>query len=138
MRIKKFFLHTDNIDRDSFVWNMTGSMIMAFQSVIMLMILTRILGLYEAGLFTIAYANANLFLTIGKYGMRNFQVSDVTGQFSFHEYRLSRAVTTIVMLLVAVIYVVYVGDKNQYTLEKSLIIIWMCIFKAVEDRKSVV
>ena len=137
MRIKKFFLHTDNIDRDSFVWNMTGSMIMAFQSVIMLMILTRILGLYEAGLFTIAYANANLFLTIGKYGMRNFQVSDVTGQFSFHEYRLSRAVTTIVMLLVAVIYVIYVGDKNQYTLEKSLIIIWMCIFKAVDAFEDV-
>ena len=137
MKIKKFLLQTDNIDRDSFVWNMTGSMIMAFQSVIMLMILTRILGLYEAGLFTIAYANANLFLTIGKYGMRNFQVSDVTGQFSFHEYRLSRAITTITMVFVALAYVIYVGDKNQYTLEKSLIIMWMCIFKAVDAFEDV-
>lgn len=137
MKIKKFLLQTDNIDRDSFVWNMTGSMIMAFQSVIMLMILTRILGLYEAGLFTIAYANANLFLTIGKYGMRNFQVSDVTGQFSFYEYRLSRAITTITMVFVALAYVIYVGDKNQYTLEKSLIIMWMCIFKAVDAFEDV-
>lgn len=75
MKIKEFFLQTDHIDRDSFVWNMAGSMLLAFQSVIMLMVLTRVLGLADAGIFTIAYANANLFLTIGKYGMRNFQVS---------------------------------------------------------------
>ena len=86
MKIKSFLIQSDNIERDSFIWNMAGSMIMAFQSVIMLMILTRVLGLIEAGVFTIAYANANLFLTIGKYGVRNFQVSDVTGQFTFREY----------------------------------------------------
>ena len=90
MKIKEFILDDHNIERDSYVWNMIGSMLMAFQSVIMLMILTRVLGLKEAGIFTIAYANANLFLTIGKYGMRYFQISDVKRQFTFAEYRMSR------------------------------------------------
>lgn len=130
--MRKFLVTSRDIGRDSFVWNMAGSMLMAFQSVIMLMILTRVLGLREAGIFTIAYANANLFLTIGKYGMRNFQVSDVREQFSFYEYRSSRYITTLLMILVSVAYVVYAGSKNGYTLEKSLIIIWMCLFKVVD------
>lgn len=130
--MRKFLVTSGDIGRDSFVWNMAGSMLMAFQSVIMLMILTRVLGLREAGIFTIAYANANLFLTIGKYGMRNFQVSDVREQFSFYEYRTSRYITTLLMIFVSVAYVAYVGSKNGYTLEKSLIIIWMCLFKVVD------
>jgi O-antigen/teichoic acid export membrane protein len=137
MKIKSFLIQSDNIERDSFIWNMAGSMIMAFQSVIMLMILTRVLGLIEAGVFTIAYANANLFLTIGKYGVRNFQVSDVTGQFTFREYYLSRIVTSAAMLSVSVLYVLYAGSKNGYSMEKSMVIIWMCFFKVIDVLEDV-
>ena len=82
-KLKHFLLDSKNIDKSSFVWNMIGSMLMAFQSVIMLMIITRTLDLYSAGIFTLAYASANLFLNIGKYGMHNFQVSDMKNQFNF-------------------------------------------------------
>lgn len=93
-KLKHFLLNSKNINKSSFIWNMAGSMLMAFQSVIMLMIITRTLNLYEAGVFTLAYASANLFLNIGKYGMRNFQVSDVKRQFNFKEYNTSRIITT--------------------------------------------
>lgn len=137
MKIKKFLMSEENIKRDSYLWNMAGSMLMAFQSVIMLMILTRTLGLEEAGIFTIAYANANLFLTIGKYGMRHFQVSDVKDQFTFAEYRLSRVVTLIAMITVSAAYTVYASINNGYTMEKTQIIIWMCLFKAVDTIEDV-
>lgn len=132
MKIKNFFLNNSNIERDSYMWNMIGSMLMAFQSVIMLMILTRTLGLLEAGIFTIAYANANLFLTIGKYGMRYFQVSDVRNQFGFNEYRMSRVITTIAMMAIAVVYIMYASSGNGYSMEKTQVILWMCIFKVVD------
>lgn len=132
MKIKKFIQESKNIEHDSYIWNMAGSMLTAFQSVIMLMILTRTVGLMEAGIFTIAYANANLFLTIGKYGMRNFQVSDARHQFSFREYINSRKITTMSMLLISGVYIIYAGISNSYTLEKSLVIIFMCIFKAAD------
>ncbi len=76
MWIKRFLLDNRKIQKDSYLWNMIGSLLMAFQSVFMLMILRRTVGLEEAGRFTIANANVNLFLTIGKYGMCNFQVFD--------------------------------------------------------------
>ncbi|MCI8939642.1 MAG: lipopolysaccharide biosynthesis protein [Dorea sp.] len=132
MKIKEFLLSEENIERDSYIWNMAGSMLMAFQSVIMLMILTRTLGLVEAGVFTIAYANANLFLTIGKYGMRYFQVSDVKNQFTFAEYRLSRIVTSAAMIAVSVAYTLYAAVSNGYTAEKTQVILWMCLFKVVD------
>lgn len=99
------------------------------------MILTRTVGLVVSGIFTIAYANANLFLNIGKYGMRNYQVSDVKKEFSFQDYLTSRWITSILMM-VSVVYVVYTAFSNDYTIEKTWIIIWMCLFKvpdALED-----
>lgn len=134
--MKRFLLISKDIKKDSYLWNMLGSMLTAFQSVIMLMILTRTLGLTDAGIFTIAYANANLFLTIGKYGMRNYQVSDVKHQYSFKEYKASRVVSCIAMLLISVLYILYTGYQNNYSAEKSLIILCMCVFKmidAIED-----
>lgn len=136
MKLKHFILNDDKIEKSSYIWNMIGSMLMAFQSVIMLMVLTRTVGLAEAGIFTIAYANASLFLNIGKYGMRNFQVSDVNGQFSFVEYLSSRWITTALMIIISVVYIVHSSMVNNYSFEKSMVIIWMCLFKvadAIED-----
>lgn len=134
--MKSFLLESKNHERDSVIWNMIGSLLMAFQSVIFLMILTRTVGLLDAGIFTIAYANANLFLNIGKYGMRNYQVSDVKGDYTFKEYLASRWITSILMIIISIIYVIYTAYINDYSVEKTQIIIWMCLFKvsdAMED-----
>lgn len=134
--MRYYLLHSKDVNRDSFLWNMIGSLVMAFQSVILLMILSRTVGLVESGIFTIAYANANLFLTVGKYGMRYYQVSDVSREFTFREYYISRWLTCLAMLIVSIAYVAYSSVMNSYTLNKAMIILWMCIFKlpdAFED-----
>lgn len=132
-----FLFSSKDIERSSYIWNMSGSMLLAFQSVIMLMIITRALGLEAAGIYTIAYANANLFLTIGKYGMRNFQVSDVKGRYSFGDYFASRCATTMAMLLVSVFYIMITAQRYGYSKEKSYVILWMCLFKAVDSLEDV-
>lgn len=112
-------------------------MLMAFQSVILLVILRRTMDLAAAGIFTIANANANLFVTIGRFGMRNFQVSDVKRQFSFAEYRCSRIISVAAMIAVSCIYVLISSLRNGYSVEKSLIIIWMCLYKVVDAAEDV-
>ena len=135
--MKFFVLNSKNIERDSFLWNMIGGMLDAFQSVILLMVLTRTIGLVASGIFTIAYANANLFLNIGKYGMRNYQVSDVREQFSFREYLYSRWITTFAMIIVSVAYVIYMAQTRDYSFEKSQCIIWMCLYKVSDSMEDV-
>ena len=99
--MKQFLLNSKNVERDSFVWNMVCSFLAAFQSVILLMVLTRTVDLVTAGIFTIANANANLFLYVGKFGVRNYQVSDVRHEYSFREYHISRVLTELLMSISA-------------------------------------
>ena len=135
--MEQFFTKSKNIDRDSYLWNMIGSVLQAFQSVTFLMILTRTVGLVQAGIFTIAYANANLFLNIGKYGMRYYQVSDVKEQYSFKEYAYSRKITVAAMIVVSFAYTGYASNVNGYSSEKFWIIVWMCLYKAVDAIEDV-
>lgn len=124
------------IERSAYLWNTAGGLLMAFQSVIMLMVLTRVCDIVVAGVFTIAYANANLFLNVGKYGMRQFQVTDRLGQFSFREYRCSRFATSVAMMVAGCTYLAYSSVSFGYSLEKTLVVLVMCLFKlvdAVED-----
>lgn len=134
--MKNYITTSANIKRDSYVWNMFGSFVVAFQSVIILIFLTRTVGLEQSGIFTISYASANLFMNIGKYGIRNFQVSDTKGEFSFGEYLFARKVTFFVGVCVSIIYVLITSKVSSYSFEKSMIIIVMCIYKmsdAIED-----
>lgn len=124
------------IERSAYIWNTVGGLLMAFQSVIMLMVLTRVCSVVEAGIFTIAYANANLFLNLGKYGMRNFQVSDIRGRFPFRAYLNSRIATCAAMMAAGAVYTFYSAVTVSYAPEKTVIILVMLAFKlidAVED-----
>ena len=67
-------------------WNTISGLINAGQSAVILIFISRYLGQSAAGIFSIAYALGNLFSTMGKYGVRNFQVTDVKEVFLFHEY----------------------------------------------------
>ena len=71
------------IERESFIYNTAGGMLNAFQSVFLLMAMSRVLTPDDAGVFTLAYSVANLMLMIGLYGMRNFQVTDTLHIYSY-------------------------------------------------------
>lgn len=134
--LKKFLTESKNISKDSYRWNLVSSMLFAFQSVFILMILTRAVGLENAGIFTIAYANASLFLFIGKYGVRHFQVSDVSHEHKFGDYHIARVFSVLAMILSSVAYVVYGMTVNDYSYEKGMIILLTCLIKvpdALED-----
>ena len=118
-------------DRSAYIWNTAGGMLGAFQSVILLMVITRVCDVYTAGVFTIAYANGNLFLNMGKYGMRPFQVSDRIEQFSFREYRGSRIVTVTAMICCSIAYLAYNALTLDYSLDKTVTILIICFYEAV-------
>ena len=136
-KLQSLLITSKNVSRSSYIWNTVSNMLYAFQSVILLTILTRTVGLVSAGVFTIAYANANLFLTIGKFGMRNFHVSDVNRQYTFGEYRLSRIISTIAMIVVSFGYTIFMSQGNDYSLNKSLILLVMCVFKIPDSYTDV-
>lgn len=137
MSVKSFFLQSNKVERDSYLWNTMGGLLRGFRSVVFLMILNRTVGLMMAGIFSIANANSNLFLHLGNYNMRNFQVSDVKREFTFKEYLTSRFLTIGAMIVVSVGYALIAGWNNAYTWEKIWILIWMCLYKVADALEDV-
>ncbi len=128
----KLLFGAKNIIRSSYIWNTTAGILNASQSVILLVVITRTNGIYDAGVFSIAYAIANLTLTVGKYGMRSFQVSDINEEYKFDSYLGSRVVTSAAMILTSFVYALYGLMILNYTFDKFIIVLLICFLKLVD------
>lgn len=126
-----------SIERAAYVWNTAAGLLNAFQSVIMLIVLSHVCDPVQAGVFTIAYANANLFLNLGKYGVRNFQVSDVDEKYAFRAYHAARVASALAMVVCGVAWSVWSALSVGYTLDKFLVMVMMVLFKAIDAYEDV-
>lgn len=115
----------------AFIWNMIGSACYSISSILYLMVVTRVCGAEEGGFFSLSYATAQLLLTVGRYGMRTYQATDLQAQYSFREYVVSRGVTVGVMMLLGVLYSA-VSFEGRY-IAVSVLVIGMKAIDAVED-----
>ncbi len=100
-------------ERQNIIWNMAASILNSAQTVILLFIVTRTLGVVEGGVFSFAFSTANMLLYIGTYGVRNYQVTDVLKKHSFHEYYMLRIVTSTVMMIL----IIYFSFCSDYTID---------------------
>ncbi|MDO4383412.1 MAG: oligosaccharide flippase family protein [Eubacteriales bacterium] len=129
---------TDNIERSSYLWNMINAMLSAGESPIMTLVLTRSQGVYDAGIFSIAYAVGTLMLYVGQYGFRKFQSSDIREKYSFSEYYGIRIITCIVMMLAAVLYCLFGVAFRGYDFQKFIVILMVNALKCVQAFTDVV
>lgn len=116
------------------VWNMIGATANAFNSFLFTIIVTRINGLNDAGIFTYAFATACLLYVIGIYEGRAFQVTDISDKYTDSDYIYNRIFTCIIMIFVAVVFCIIRG----YDLYKSSIIILLSIFKCIESFSEII
>jgi Membrane protein involved in the export of O-antigen and teichoic acid len=115
-----------------YFWNTTGSVCSAGTSFLLLIFVTRICGSSLAGIFALGFANAQLMLTIGRFGMRAYQATDVQSSVRFSTYLSSRFITCLFMLAVGFAYIWFSG----YSLLKGAIVFSICFIKisdALED-----
>lgn len=114
-----------------------AGLINAAEAVVMSMIVTRITGLADAGMLTIAFAIGNLMMTVGKFGVRNYQVTDIENKFSFSVYLKTRLATILLMIIAVSGYLVYAFVELQYSSDKIMIIGMICMIYAVEALEDV-
>lgn len=132
--IRKWLLKDDkNILRKSAVWNLVSSIEYSLQSAVLMLIVTRVGGLYDAGVFTIAYTVTQMMATIGSYGMRSFQVSDIKKEYSFGSYLSSRLISILAMIVICMSYSFYQG----YDGSKLFVMAMLCCYRIVDDLEDV-
>ena len=81
-----------------------GMMVFSFSSVLLLLVVTRILGKSEAGIFSIGWAICQQMLTIGLFGTRNVQVSDIDDNYRFSDFFSLKIISIVMMLMGSIIY----------------------------------
>lgn len=114
--------------RKDFLWNMIGSTLNGFISLFLLIIITRINGLSDAGIFSLSFSIACLMFIIGGYSGRVYQVTDVNNTYSDLEYIYHKLITCLIMMLFSFIYCIVM----EYSSYKFLITILLCFMKALE------
>ncbi len=125
------------IKRDGILWNAIGGSISAGQSAIILIFVSRKAGLAMAGAVALSYAVANLFLAIGKYGIRNFQVTDVRKRYAFGDYWYGRVATVSAAALLLIGYLIYGAVTGQNTAGKTLLVLEVTVLKLIDAFEDV-
>lgn len=122
--------------KEGFLWNAAGGAVSSGQSAILLVFISHRLGITVAGIVTIAYAVANLFATMTRYGVRNYQVTDVNRVFSFGDYFYSRIFSALLTGMVCAVYMAWCAAANGDPVSKLVILGEVTVLKlidAVED-----
>ena len=121
-----------NVKKD-FILNTIGTSINAFNSLFFMIIVTRVNGVSDAGIFTFAFSTAALFQIIGMYSGRIYQVTDNT-KTSNEDYLVNKIITCSIMIFISILFILLRG----YTGKKILVILILCIFRMLEDFSEVI
>lgn len=81
-----------------------GMMFFSGSSILLLVIVTRLLGKSQAGIFSIGWAICQQMLTVGLYGTRNIQVSDIERKYSFSDFFILKFLTNLLMIIGCLLY----------------------------------
>lgn len=114
--------------KKGFFWNTIGTSFNAFNSLFYMMIVTRINGIDDAGIFTFAFSTACLFYVIGIYSGRSYQITENNKKISDSDYFYTKLITCFLMLLFGLIYCFI----NHYKLYKISVIMFLIVFKSIE------
>lgn len=136
-KIIKVLLNDKNITRNTFFWNAFSAVMNSFQTMLLLLIITRKNNVNDAGIFVMAYAVGNLMINIGKYGVRQYQVTDVKEKYSLRNYVNARYVSMLFMLLASTGYLGVNILINDYSYKKSVVVLLICLVKGVEAFEDV-
>lgn len=118
----------NNIKKDYF-WNTLGVFLQNAISPLLLVVVTRVNGIYDSGLFSFAFSVAIIFWAVGMWGGRTYQVSDVKKEFTHRSYIMVRLILAVLVFIGAVVFSI----ANQYDPLKTGVILSLVLFKIIES-----
>ena len=116
-----------------YLCNALGQACMGLMFPLLTILVSQICGCDSAGQFSMAFVVASVFQFIALFGVRTFQVSDVSEQDSFAAYQLQRMLTCIIMAAMSWIYLTLRHDSELM----SSLLISLMTFKLVDSLADV-
>ena len=118
--------------RRDYVWNTASSVMASASTVLMLLVVTRVSGIYLGGVFALATAVGQQFQSLGMYEVRTYQATDVRQRFSFGNYHATRLITVSLMIIGIVVYPI-LGNQPREDLVLLILLAALRVMDAFED-----
>ncbi len=115
--------------KKEFLWNSIGISTWSFLSLFLLIIVTRLNGITDSGLFSFSFAFAMIIFTVSCFGGRTYQVSDNDQKFSSSDYVSFRIITSTIALIIAMLFIVI----NHYDLIKSFLLFLLVMHRVFDS-----
>ena len=115
--------------KKDYIWNSLGSLLQSAISPVLLIVITRLNGIDDSGLFSFAISLSVVFWAVSLWGGRTYQVSDVKREFSSGGYVAVRFIASLIVAISAVVFCVL----NGYNTTKTGLIMILVTFKILES-----
>lgn len=115
--------------KKDYIWNSIGSFLQSAISPILLIVITRLNGVGDSGLFSFAMSLSVVFWAISLWGGRTYQVSDAKKEFSSGDYIVVRFISSLIVAVFSISFCVLSG----YDLIKTELIMVLVSFKILES-----
>lgn len=140
---KRLLYKGDNVARANVIWNIAGSFVYAFASMVLSFLVIRMAGEEKGGIFSFGYSTLGqqLFL-VAYFGIRPFQITDGKGEYSFGEYREHRNMTCMLALVAGALFltartIAFRKGIGDYTAGKCMILLLLVIYKVIDGYADV-
>lgn len=116
-------------EQKNIIWNMIGSFLYAFASMVLSIAVVQLAGEDAGGVFTFAFTTFGQHMFMAAYfGIRPFQITDTGEKYTFGDYLGLRLITCGLAILVGFGYVLVSG----YTFEKAAVVFLMVVYKVID------
>lgn len=116
-----------------FVWNTIGVGAWGMVFPLLTIVVTQLVGVEQAGMFSLAFVTGLLLMFVANYGVRTYQVSDIGEEHSFSDYQINRILTCIIMIAAGFAYCAIRG----YTDQMLFISIGVYLYKMIDGLADV-
>ena len=116
-----------------YLWNTISMGMWGVVFPVLTIVVTQLSGAQLAGMFSMAFVVANLLMILANFGIRTFQISDVSETYSFADYQVNRIITCIAAIVVGVAYCAVRG----YDGAMSTLCIALVAYKAIDGLADV-
>ena len=123
----------ENIEKKNMVWNIAGSFCYAFASILLSFLVMRIAGDAAGGIFAFGFSTfGQQMFTVAYFGIRPFQITDGSEEYSFGDYLRHRKWTSGFAVLISAVYLAYTLAVGSYSAGKAAAVFLLAMYKIID------
>lgn len=115
-------------NKKDFIWNFIGITTNAFISLFFLILVNRINGIEEAGIFSYNFAVVCLFYIIATFFNRTYQISNLKNKYSNNTYITTRLVMCVITIIITILF----GILNNFSSFKFWLLLFLMSYRCLE------